>query len=129
MTSTDPNVSGAAAEDRATQRTVSMVLPRAERTAAVNRMRYLEREVFDHSGHIQRGVTLARAEKIIALINDVRHVLGWLEIDLGGRWRWPDTVGAPSQGGVVEVALDATYRHSIGDGRHVSPSVLLGDLA
>jgi hypothetical protein len=27
----------------------------------------------------------------VALINHLRRALGWLEIDLDGRWRWPAT--------------------------------------
>jgi hypothetical protein len=68
---------------------VSTVLSRADKTAAVTKVRYLERELLDDDGHIRRGVTLARAEEIVALINDLRQVLGWLQIDLEGRWRWP----------------------------------------
>jgi hypothetical protein len=62
-------------------------------------VRYLERELFDDSGHIRRGVTPARAEEIVALINSLRQALGWLEIDLDGRWRWPATAGAASTSG------------------------------
>ena len=94
--STDLNPSRTAVEDRVTCRMVSTVLPRAEKTAAVTKVRYLERELFDDGGHIRRGVTPARAEEIVALINNLRQALGWLEIDLDGRWRWPASVGAAS---------------------------------
>jgi hypothetical protein len=93
---TDLNLSSTAVEDRTTQRMVSTVLPRAEKTAAVTKVRYLERELFDDNGHIQRAVGRARAEEIVELINDLRRALGWLEIDLEGGWRWPASVGAAS---------------------------------
>ena len=38
-------------------------------------------------------MTPARAEEIAALINDLRRVLGWLEIGLDGQWRWPASAG------------------------------------
>jgi hypothetical protein len=94
--STDLNPSSTAVEDRTSCRTVSAVLPRAEKTAAITRVRYLERELFDGDGHIRRGVTQARAQEVVAVINDLRQALGWLEVDLDGRWRWPTTVGAAS---------------------------------
>jgi hypothetical protein len=96
MMSTDLNPSSIADEDRATNRMVSTILPRAEKTAAAAKVRYLERELFDDGGHIRRGVTPARAAEIVALINDLRHALGWLDIDLDGRWRWPASAGGAS---------------------------------
>jgi hypothetical protein len=61
-----------------------------DKTAAVTRVRVLERQLFDDSGHLRRGVTPERADETVALINNLRRALGWLEIDLDGRWRWPD---------------------------------------
>jgi hypothetical protein len=95
--STDLSPSSIAVEDRAPDRMVSTVLPRAEKTAAVAKLRYLERELFDDGGHVRRGVTPARAEGIVVLINDLRRALGWLEIDLDGRWRWRASAGAVGQ--------------------------------
>jgi hypothetical protein len=94
--STDLNPSSTAVEDRTSHRMVAPVLPRAEKTTAVTKVRYLERELFDDDGHLKRGVTPARAEEIVALINGLRHALGWLEINLDGEWRWPTNVGAAS---------------------------------
>src|SRR5262245_50927591 len=94
--STDLNPSSTAVEERAAYRYVSTVLPRAEKTAAVTRVRYLERELFDDSGQVRRRVSPARAEETVAQINDLRQALGWLEIDLDGRWRWPENAGVAS---------------------------------
>jgi hypothetical protein len=87
--STDLKPSSTAVEDRAPYRMVSPVLRPADKTAAVTKVRYLERDLLDDSGHVRKGVTLARAAEIVAEINDLRQVLGWLQIDLDGRWRWP----------------------------------------
>jgi hypothetical protein len=92
--STDFNPSSTAVEDRATCRVSSTILAGAEKTAAVTKVRYLERELFDDSGHIRRGVTPARAHEIAARINDMRQALGWLQIGLDGRWRWPASASA-----------------------------------
>jgi hypothetical protein len=94
--STDLNLSSTAVEDRPSHLLVSTVLATAEKTAAVTQVRYLEREFFDDNGRIQRGVTRARAQEIVALINDLRRALGWLEIDLDGGWRWPASAGVAS---------------------------------
>jgi hypothetical protein len=87
--SIDLNPLSTAVEDRVTHRDDSTVLRRAQKTSAVTKVRYLERELFDDNGHIRRGVTSARAQEIVAVINDLRQALGWLEIDLDGSWRWP----------------------------------------
>jgi hypothetical protein len=91
---TDLNPSSTVVEDRVTFGMDSTVLPRAEKTAAITRVRYLERELFDDGGHIRRGISPAGAEETVGVINHLRQALGWLEIDLDGRWRWPAGAGA-----------------------------------
>jgi hypothetical protein len=88
------NPSSTAAEVRATYRAIPTVLTGAEKTAAVTKVRYLERQLFDTAGHIRRGVTPARADEMAARINSLRQALGWLEIGLDGQWRWPASAGA-----------------------------------
>jgi hypothetical protein len=61
----------------------------AEKTAAIAKVRYLEHELFDDCGQVRRRTDRATAEDSVALINGLRRDLGWLEIDLDGRWRWP----------------------------------------
>jgi hypothetical protein len=80
-----------AAQGRMTSSVSDATLSPADKTAALTTVRYLEGELFGDSGHLRRGLSPDRAEKTVALINDLRRVLGWLEIDLGGRWRWPVT--------------------------------------
>jgi hypothetical protein len=80
-----------AAHERMTCGLSSTALQPAGKTAALTRVRYLERELFDDSGHLRRGVTPEHADETVAVINHLRRALGWLEIDLDGRWRWPGT--------------------------------------
>lgn len=61
----------------------------AEKTAVVTRVQCLEHETFDDSGHVRRRVELAAAERAVDEINELRRSLGWLEVDLDHRWRWP----------------------------------------
>jgi hypothetical protein len=95
--STDLNPSSTAVEDRVTHGSVSTVLRRADKTTAVNKVRYLERKLFDDNGRVRRGVTPAQATEIVTMINGLRQTLGWLEIDLDGWWRWPANAGAASK--------------------------------
>lgn len=60
-----------------------------QKTAAVTRVRWLERELFDADGQVRRRVTCERAQAIVDELNRLRVSLGWLEVDLAGRWRWP----------------------------------------
>ena len=89
MMTTGLNPATAPVMEDSTYRLISRVLPPAEKTAAITRVRYLERELFDDSGHIRRRITRATAEEMVVLINDLRNALGWLEIDIDGHWRWP----------------------------------------
>jgi hypothetical protein len=89
MMTTGLNPATTSITEDSTYRLISTVLPPAEKTAAITKVRYLERELFDDNGHIRRGITRATAEDMVALINDLRHALGWLEIDIDGHWRWP----------------------------------------
>ena len=70
-------------------RSGSSVASPAEKTAAITRVAYLERDIFDDVGHVRRGLTSEAVEQVVAQINELRFALGWLEINLDGRWRWP----------------------------------------
>ncbi len=94
--------SGNAVSDGATHAGDSPTMSPVEKTAAVANVRYLEQELFDHEGHIRRGVTRAAAGNTVGQINDLRHKLGWLEIDLEGRWRWPERAASRRVGATPE---------------------------
>jgi hypothetical protein len=91
MKNNEGKVGRIAADERVTCGLSSTALPPADKTAALTRVRYLERQLFDDSGQMRRGVTLQHADETVADINHLRRALGWLEIDLDGRWRWPET--------------------------------------
>jgi hypothetical protein len=61
----------------------------ADQAAAISRVQFLEQATFEDGGHLRLGVDQATAELTVAQINELRHSLGWLEIDLCGRWLWP----------------------------------------
>lgn len=63
-------------------------LTRRQRVAAVAKVRCLEHQLFD-GDRVRRSLSRHTAEGIVAQINELRHALGWLEIDLEGHWRWP----------------------------------------
>jgi len=58
-----------------------------EKTAAITKVRCLEHELFD-GAHVCRQLSRKAAEAILAELNQLRATLGWLKIDVEGRWRW-----------------------------------------
>ena len=56
----------------------------AELNEAVDEVRRLEHVLFE--GEQKRG---GADEGTVAEINQLRHALGWLEVDADGQWRWP----------------------------------------
>ena len=100
MKNGDGGAANGTAHQSARCRLCTPALRPADKTAALTRVRYLEHELFDDSGHLRRGITAELALDSVALINQLRRALGWLEIDLDSRWRWPakaDHVGWASQ--------------------------------
>jgi hypothetical protein len=88
--STDLCLSSIGVRDPECGRRPFEVISAAEKTSAITRVRFLEHEVFDGDGHVRRRLNPAKVEEMVARINELRHTLGWLEIDLEGRWRWPN---------------------------------------
>jgi hypothetical protein len=95
MSTSYTSSSGSVAGETATSRSPGRVslcepvrLTSQEKTAAIARVRWLEREVFE-DGQVRRRVSRHTAEVAVEEINQLRAALGWLEIDLEGRWRWP----------------------------------------
>jgi hypothetical protein len=64
-------------------------LSKHEKTAAVTKVRWLEQQLFDGDGQVRRHVSREQAHAIVDELNRLRATLGWLEVDLAGRWRWP----------------------------------------
>ena len=64
-------------------------IPPAEKAEAIALVQQMEHDTFDENGHLRSGIDQATAERVVAEINQLRHRLGWLEVDLQGRWRWP----------------------------------------
>jgi hypothetical protein len=58
------------------------------KTVAIAKVRFLEKELFD-GDHVSRSLTRHHAESIVAELNALRDRLGWLPVDVEGRWRWP----------------------------------------
>ena len=83
MTSTDFDPSSAEVDGPAISCLVSTALSRAEKTTAITKVRYQERELFDDGGHIRKGVA-RQADEIVGLISDPCRALGWLEVDPDG---------------------------------------------
>ena len=63
-------------------------LTREKKTEAITRVRWLERDLFD-GGPVGRQPSRGAADAVIAELNQLRSALGWLQIDVDGRWRWP----------------------------------------
>lgn len=57
-----------------------------QKVAAVAKVRCLEHRLFE-GGRVRRELSRETARQIAAAINDLRSALGWLEINLDGRWR------------------------------------------
>jgi hypothetical protein len=78
-----------ATSDTANDHNPLAALTPAQKTAAITRVSCLEHDIFDDGGHIRRGLPRSAVEQSVETINELRRGLGWLEINLDGRWRWP----------------------------------------
>jgi hypothetical protein len=62
------------------------ITPR-QKVAAISKVAYLEHSLFDGS-QAKRCLNQDDAEALVSQINELRRVLGWLEVDLHGHWLW-----------------------------------------
>jgi len=62
-----------------------------QKVAAVAKVRCLEHDLFEGE-KVRRGLSRSQVEEIVARLNHLRRALGWLEVDLDGRLRWPREV-------------------------------------
>jgi len=67
-------------------------LCRRQKSAAITRVNYLERVLFDGNGHPRRRISPERADELLSAINQLRSRLGWLTLDMHHQYRWPDDV-------------------------------------
>jgi hypothetical protein len=80
MTSTDPGAASVVDKRDEAGEPLPSMTP-AEKTAAVTRVRYFERLVFDDAGRLRRRLDTARVEELVREINRLRAGLGWLQVD------------------------------------------------
>ena len=66
-----------------------------QKVAAVAKVRCLEHDLFDGE-RVRRDLARDHVEGIVDQLNQLRRALGWLEIDLDGRLRWPGLATAAS---------------------------------
>lgn len=64
-------------------------LPLAQRTSLAGKVALLEGRLFDVDGHLRPGLSHELASTRLAEINDLRHDLGWLSVDLHHDYVWP----------------------------------------
>jgi hypothetical protein len=63
---------------------------RSDKIAAITRVNYLERLLFDGDGRLRRHTSAERADQLLEAINDLRRQVGWLALDLQHHHRWPE---------------------------------------
>ena len=68
---------------------VTRRLPLAQRSALAGKVALLEGRLFDEEGHRRRDLSEDRAGSLLDQINDLRHHLGWLGVDLRHQHTWP----------------------------------------
>jgi hypothetical protein len=59
-----------------------------QKVAAVAKVRCLEHDLFDGE-RVRRELSRSDVEDLVGRLNELRRALGWLEVDLDGRLRWP----------------------------------------
>jgi hypothetical protein len=64
-------------------------LPLPERTVKAGNVTILEGRLFDIDGHPRPGLSDQVATALLAEINNLRHDLGWLALDLSHHHIWP----------------------------------------
>jgi hypothetical protein len=64
-------------------------LPLAQRLVLVGKVAGLEGRLFDGEGHLRAGLSREMADTLLSQVNDLRHDLGWLSLDLHHHQVWP----------------------------------------
>ena len=60
--------------------------------AAVAKLNHLESLLFDGDSHVRPQHGPERAEHLLQAINQRRHQLGWLCLNMQHHYRWPDNI-------------------------------------
>jgi hypothetical protein len=68
---------------------VARRLPLAQRSLTAGKLAILEGRLFDLEGHPRPGLSDQAATTLLGEINDLRHHLGWLALDLDHHAIWP----------------------------------------
>ena len=68
---------------------VARRLPLAQRSVTAGKVAILEGRLFDRKGHPRPGLSDQAATTLLGEINDLRHHLGWLALDLDHHHTWP----------------------------------------
>ena len=69
-------------------------LPLAQRSATVGKVASLEGRLFDGEGHVRQSLRHELADTLLSEINDLRHDLDWLSLDLFHRQIWPEQIAS-----------------------------------
>jgi hypothetical protein len=69
-------------------------LPLARRSLMAAKVAMLEERLFDREGQQQPGLSGEGAIRLLGQINDLRHDLGWLRLDLGHHHIWPADIAS-----------------------------------
>ena len=67
-------------------------LPLAQRSAMAGKVTALEGRLFDHDGHVRRGLDAEMVDGLLTQINELRHDLGWLWLDRHHQPIWPQHI-------------------------------------
>ena len=59
-----------------------------QKVATVAKVRCLEHDLLEGES-VRRSLSRDEADMLIGEINGLRSALGWLELNVDGRWRWP----------------------------------------
>ena len=63
--------------------------PLAQRSVKVGKVAFLEGRLFGEDGCLRRGLTDELVAMLLGEINELRHDLGWLALDLSHHHIWP----------------------------------------
>jgi hypothetical protein len=66
--------------------------PLAQRSLLARKVTLLEGRLFDQDGRLRRDLGDEVAGPLLGEINDLRHHLGWLKVDLPHHHTWPTDV-------------------------------------